>query len=229
MAALALDGGEALGVAHVPLPAAEGLGAADRTGVHIWPVTAVLLAAAVEGHFEVQGKNALELGAGCHGVAGRALHCWWPSVRLTLTDGIEEAVDTLRGVAASDVTVLELDWTDPEATVCLDAPVDLVFGSDIVYDPCLVQPLAEQLGLLVHAACEAWLAVEERDPETIADFQRCVEREQLRCERVACSDAVWERALAWLAGVDTSHHQEGQGIAARDKVFLLHITKLARP
>eukprot|EP00931_Biecheleriopsis_adriatica_P093526 TRINITY_DN67264_c0_g1_i1.p1 TRINITY_DN67264_c0_g1~~TRINITY_DN67264_c0_g1_i1.p1 ORF type:complete len:225 (-),score=35.34 TRINITY_DN67264_c0_g1_i1:9-683(-) len=194
----------------------------DRTGQHIWASSFLFLSAAEQGVFEVKGRSVLELGAGTHGLVGRTFKRWWPDCHVTLTDGMPTAVEALQDAitgSGESCCVQEVDWTIADGTCELEY-ADLIIGVDIVYDERLVQPLVDTLGVLITRRNEAWLALEERDPETMQGFFRALSKERLQHEVVSYTESARLQSDKWLSGAGpVMRHSE------HEKMFLVHIKK----
>lgn len=216
------------GVARIALPFRPNLKFSDATGRKVFPAAAVLLSAAVGGSFTVENKKVLELGAGVHGAVGRTLRQWWPSCSVTLTDGMDSILDSLRSVETEGCTIAKVDWFGSDVAYLLEKP-DLVVGSDIIYNPALMAPLAQTLRDLLHGNnCEAWIALEERDKSVISAFENEVARQGLKVNLMNCSDDVWERAAAWIrveGSIGTMCPAvDGSLIPQQSKMWLAHVT-----
>lgn len=71
--------------------------------------------------------------------------------------------------------------TEPDAT--LGAPFDVIVMSDVVYDPCLYQPLVDSMVALSHPKTLVLMAHRERNPDNAIFFAKC--REHFKVIEVA--------------------------------------------
>lgn len=163
------------------------------TGLQTWTAAQVLagLVSRPPWSHRLAGAHVLELGAG-PGLAGlAAAHAAGTGnglARLTLTDASDHVLDLLRRNASRNlppkspavVTVCPLDWRDPIAAAVALTPVDVILGSDLVFDPMLVPSLVDTVTALLAAApatAVAWIASTHRNPETYAAFVAALEAE----------------------------------------------------
>ncbi|KAI8801975.1 putative methyltransferase-domain-containing protein [Cladochytrium replicatum] len=99
---------------------------------------------------DLRNRHVLELGSG-RGVVGIAAHNLG-AASVTLTD-IPAALPSLRTIvslnhAASSVSVVPLDWTDPDLKP-ISMPVDVVLASDVVWVDALIVPLVRIIEIIL--------------------------------------------------------------------------------
>ena len=125
---------------------------------HLWPAALVLAREVAQGP-DLAGVTALELGCGV-GLVGLAAAA--RGAHVTLTDLQPGAVDLATRNAHDAgldhrVKVQSLDWRAPD-----HAPVDLLLGSDVLYEARFVAPVASALRALLKPGGVAWLADPDR-------------------------------------------------------------------
>jgi predicted nicotinamide N-methyase len=94
--------------------------------------------------------------------------------------------------AVCRATVRSLDWREPGPAVATLPPVDVILGSDIVFDPALAEPLVRTLTALLEKAgvdAVAWIASTRRNEATYAAFEAALEREG----RLKYAEVQWQR------------------------------------
>ena len=121
----------------------------DLTGLSIWASAYVLAHWLVVEEGSLEGRAVMELGSGC-GLAGIALAKNTAASEVVLTDFPTNTLENLRynvalnargGPGERGPAVRSLDWTD-KSTWPGPGSIDLVIGSDLVYDDGMASLLA---------------------------------------------------------------------------------------
>ncbi|KAL6780377.1 hypothetical protein ACKKBF_B13385 [Auxenochlorella protothecoides x Auxenochlorella symbiontica] len=214
----------ALGLSHDML--------AGSTGCHEWEAGFWLAEYVLSNLAAFAGKHCVELGCGA-GVVGVAL-ARVGAASVLCTDGSPEAVANcdanlrLNGVGAGDnVRTALLRWEDDPA----GGPTpDCILGADLLYDPRAVAPLLHAVTWLLQntashggkgerrAPAAALIATVERNPDTLALFEREAERHAfLQARRVAVPRV---QAVSW---------HEFEALEAARPRLLLHELALRAP
>ncbi|CAG0916313.1 unnamed protein product [Notodromas monacha] len=180
------------------------------TGVHSWPAGVALANWCLQNTALLDGKIVLELGSGV-GLTGliavKACNCrtyvfsdYHPQVFKKIRENLvmnnivclvdkndengasEESDEDGRGASPApmkDIRVLRLDWRYKGV---MPSNLDFVIGSDLIFEPDLINPLVDTIDRLLQVCgpqCTALIAVTERNPETVAKFESEVDGRQL--------------------------------------------------
>lgn len=138
----------------------------------LWP-SAHVLAAEVAG-MDLAGRTVLELGCG---VALPAVVAAQGGARVLATDWYAPALEFAEANAAANGTRLRtllVDWRDPPADLCAQAPFDVVIGADVLYEQRNGVALANLLPALVGPGSRVLIA-DPRRPHAAELLDRLVE------------------------------------------------------
>ncbi|KAI0652448.1 putative methyltransferase-domain-containing protein [Trametes meyenii] len=176
------------------------------TGLRTWSASLVMAQYLLKNPELVQGTRVLELGCGAGFlgviVASMQLEKNVERASLWLTDVNEPVLqrcrDNLRlrcnqSHLHTDVSLRALDWFDAIDTgkkastqdFLTEARPDVVLGADVVYDPSIIPPLVHVLALALRQREDgtepaAYIALTERNENTLADFLRHAGERDLR-------------------------------------------------
>ena len=128
------------------------------TGLSTWGASLYLLEYFNQHHYLIQGKRVLELGAGLGllsiAMSGMGADVLATDVSIILSRLSQNCLDN-----QSQVRVEELNWYEPT----LEWTGDLIVCADVVYDPCLIEPL---LTTIKKYDCECIMALTKRNEQT---------------------------------------------------------------
>jgi len=201
---------EVSGSGCVVLRVTKFIGGDAETGCVLWSPGCLLFGLISTGSLDewVTG-HVLELGAGT-GVAGlSAARRGFPVTRVTLTDGQPAVVDNLQHninatgklqALAVPTSASMLTWGTMDLSPL--EPIDVVIGSDLIYDPPSVPLLASLLRRLLrpsgNANC-AIIAVARRSEKNIPMLEDALANEGLQWRELCFSEESWSEALNWAA------------------------------
>lgn len=196
---------------YIVLRVAAQMGGAMETGSTLWTAGCALLGlsatGALDGHLT---GHVLELGAGTGALGLGLARRGGPVVRVTLTDGQPAVVENLRHnaeVTASlsalpaAVEVQHLEWGSPNLGMLPAEAVDVIIGSDLVYDTASLPALAGLLRQLLQpcgTAAMAVLAITRRSENTFAKLFEAMEAASLVWEDMPVPPSAWSAAARWL-------------------------------
>lgn len=151
------------------------------TGLQTWIASLYLSDFFIEHPDIIRSRNVLELGAGC-GLLGfvcaamGATHVqstdFSPMVMKLLEEN-RELNPQIRG----QISVSELDWNDPEE-LCgkMADTVDVIVGSDVVYDPTIMPALVDVLQrVIVSSQQVAYITITVRNQDTADLFFKLID------------------------------------------------------
>lgn len=187
------------------------MGGDVETGSVLWSAGCALFGLVAVGALDgLLSGHVLELGAGTGivglGVARRGMEV----NRVTLTDGQPAVVGNLQhnvdataslGALAVPLEARFLEWGSPELHKLSSEGVDVIIGSDLVYDPGCLPALASVLRLLLKpsgTASVAVLALTQRSQETVAKLFGAFENEGLRWNDLDISEEAWQASVGWV-------------------------------
>ncbi|KAJ1667061.1 hypothetical protein EV178_001782 [Coemansia sp. RSA 1646] len=145
------------------------------TGLLTWEAGLFLSDFFVEHPDIIRDKNVIELGSGC-GLAGFTCAAMGAAnVLCTDVNGnvlhILEDNRKLNPSIVDKIQVADLDWEDTNECARLSKDVDVVIGSDILYDPTIVPLLVGALKTIVVSSQQvAYITAAFRNPDTFALF-----------------------------------------------------------
>jgi len=148
----------------------------DLTGLSIWASAYVLAHWMVVKEGSLEGKVVMELGSGC-GLAGIAMAKLTAASEVVLTDFSPNTLENLRFNVALNArdeaggctpTVHALDWTN-KGTWPDHGSVDVICGSDLVYDDGMASLLAPLVAHLLRPGGEFIHAFPERGRVGVED------------------------------------------------------------
>eukprot|EP00927_Polykrikos_kofoidii_P075098 TRINITY_DN71156_c0_g1_i1.p1 TRINITY_DN71156_c0_g1~~TRINITY_DN71156_c0_g1_i1.p1 ORF type:complete len:400 (-),score=76.32 TRINITY_DN71156_c0_g1_i1:199-1356(-) len=194
---------------RIVLRVTSSIGGGLETGGRIWCAGATLVGLWDSGALDtLLSGHVLELGAGT-GILGLGLaRRGTPVTCVTLTDGEPATVGNLLynveitgqcGDFLAPVVVQTLEWETEELSHLGD--VDVVVGSDIMYDEASAVPLARLLVRLLRprgSARWALLASAERSTSRYQSFLSVFKAEGLDVAPVSFPQAAWDVATPWL-------------------------------
>jgi cyclopropane fatty-acyl-phospholipid synthase-like methyltransferase len=133
----------------------------------------------------LKGRRVLELGSGtglCGLVAAKM------GAEVTLTDAHAVVLELLEESASyAGVQVEALDWEAPQLKI---AQTDIVIGSDVVYDPRLVDPLVNVLACMHFEYALICCAV--RNESSLKKFETSLNERGLTWEQLITGRDQWE-------------------------------------
>ncbi|KAI0360982.1 hypothetical protein OH77DRAFT_1492137 [Trametes cingulata] len=202
------------------------------TGLRTWSASLILAQYILDHPELVENRRVLELGcgAGFMGIVAASVQLQDQSTAgsLWLTDVNESVLqrceDNLRlqcnkSHEHPDLHLRFLDWFDAVdsegrssvSALFAEARPDVILGADVVYDPSIIPPLVETLVLALtqpHGGekREAYIALTQRNEETLAAFLRQVE--QRLCVETICTELA-------ARNIFTSATELGQDAAAQ--------------
>ena len=104
------------------------------------------------------------------------------------SENVAHTYEQVRGFSGGRVTVRYLDWVDFRADDLNDQPIDVIVGSDLVYDLSVLPGLAFVIKSLLAAnrsrKAEAYIACTMRKQESVATFLELVKGQGLSYEVV---------------------------------------------
>lgn len=155
------------------------------TGFRVWEASRYLASYLVKHPELVKGKRVMELGSGpgfCGLVAAKL------GGIVTLTDAHAGVLSLLEESSKHSGALVEaLDW---EARPVRPTVTDVIIGSDIVYDPRLVEPLVGVLEAIKYDFALICCAV--RRLSSLELFESCLHSKGLLFKKLVTDNSAWE-------------------------------------
>lgn len=152
------------------------------TGLKTWPAANFLLNL-LQGKWCLKDKSILELGSGV-GFLGISLMKSTKLKKLIMTDHHQSVLNVLEENVRSNkipqnvCEIKLLDWEKEHAASDI-GPIDMVIGSDIVFDSRIIPGLVSTLKKALQIAEIGIIANVQRNQDTISEFQNCLSNHNL--------------------------------------------------
>ncbi|KAL0842229.1 hypothetical protein ABMA28_014387 [Loxostege sticticalis] len=182
------------------------------TGLRTWEAGIMLADWALCNMDLIEKKKVLELGSGV-GLAGITIAKFCQPQHITLSDCHNDVLNALEENVAINfpslqrqlkadsilfqsseqtIEVMNLDWNDT-SNISNEINPDIIFGSDIIYDPTIIEPLCDVLNTFCNRNenAQVFIAGVIRNEETLNMFLQRLDKMNLQYQRTAHSENVF--------------------------------------